>query len=452
MKSALRTLFLAWLFLFTSSALAFQYSRPIESLPSAQEEFVGVELDSQAYAHSASDFRDLRLLDQKNVETPFLLQKLQITETETLREFHDLQLHSLHQSEDHAIEIELRLEADAPPADGLVLHTPLINFEHRVQVFGSVDGRVWNPLVEDAMIFDYSEFVDLRQLEIRLPANHDRRLKLRLEIPVVNYASNEREVVREIQRERELSRHESTTIRRIPLRIDRIEYWSGQEAKRSVKENLRDYPVKSFRIEEDLSSKNTGIEITMQREPITSFVIQSDQRNFNRLAVVEIPAPRQPAGWRSIAENTLQRIRFRALRHEQMQLEFPEQRGPRYRVVVHNHSNPPLTISGVKARGVVHQILFLAEPDQRYILVYGDDSAQAPSYDTATIKAALDAYNPIPAALGEESSNPERAASKWNLSHWLNSDLFLGGVVFLVVAVLAMTLWRAAKRIDSNLK
>ncbi|MCI0732357.1 MAG: hypothetical protein L0Y38_00865, partial [Methylococcaceae bacterium] len=214
-----------WLLFPAVSAGAFEFSRPIENPRSLREEFLAVTLDSLVYSHTRDGFADLRLVDQANSETPYLIDQLRSRRNETTRKFSKARIVSLEHSGSRAIEIQLGLNPDDPPAQGLKLYTPLVNFEHRVRVFGSMEGTRWSPLVEDAVIYDYSKFIDLRNSEIALPVNAYRRLKVRVEEPIQDYESENLELTRELEQGQEQARRESTQIRRMPLRIDRIDYW-----------------------------------------------------------------------------------------------------------------------------------------------------------------------------------------------------------------------------------
>ncbi len=452
MKLPMLAVVLLGLFFPAAQAAAFQYSRPVEHPPSAQEEFVAVDLDSPLYFHTRDRFKDLRLIDAEKTETPYLIVKLRSERSKAVRKWHQPRIVALEQAEPHAIEIQLRLTSDDPPADGLSLQTSLVNFEHRVQVFGSMDGARWSGLVENALIYDYSKFIDLDNREIPLPANRYRWLKVRVEEPVQTYESENIEITRELWQGRERGRSETTQIRRAPLRIDRIKYWSREVQSRPAVARL-DYPLAAFGASQDEATRSTIIDITTRREPLTGFIVETTQRNFSRRAVVEAAQAEQgdPGRWRPIGDATLERINFRALHREHLQIRFPEQRHREYRIVIQNDDNPSLEITGVKARGNGYRLLFFAEPGKTYVLEYGDDSAQPPVYDTASLQAALAAsYQPVRIALGPEAAGRTAGQAGFDFDRWLNSDLFLGGVIFIMVTILAGALLYAGKRIDQS--
>jgi hypothetical protein len=139
-------------------------------------------------------------------------------------------------------------------------------------------------------------------------------------------------------------------------------------------------------------------------------------------------------------------LHFQDINHEQSTVSFPEQRQPHYRIVIHDQDNPPLEIASVSGVGNGYQLLFLPQPGKSYQLHYGSDKAEPPRYDTAPIQELLRrGYQSTAAALG-----PEAALSVEDMldfSNWLNSKLFLGVAIGLMVLVLAWSLYRVSKRL-----
>lgn len=443
----------AWLFPIVSLG-AFQFSRSVESPQSPREELLEIILDSPIYAHTRAGFSDLRLVDEEGIETPYLLDKLRAEKNRSVRKHLDARIVSLGQSDRRAIELELRLKPDSPPAEGLSIFTPLTDFEHRIRVFGSADGVEWNPLVEEAMIYDYSKFIDLSNRDVVLPPNAFRHLKVRVEEPVKSYESENLDLTRELQLGQEQGRRESTEIRRVPLRIDRIEYWYNEAESKPAADATRDYSVTGFQAVRNEATRSTFIEIRTRREPLTGFTVRTASRNFSRHAAVEVPDPRRGGTgvWREVGGGTLERLNYRALHRENLKIGFSEQRHDRYRIVIRDENNPALEITGVQAHGNGYRLLFFAEPGKTYRLTYGEERTESPVYDTASLNAALRAsYRPIPVKLGPEAPGPKSEKTFGiEFSRWINSDLFLGGVIFIVVTVLAVALVYAGKRIDQT--
>ena len=66
----------------------------------------------------------------------------------------------------------------APAAKGLTVFTPEKNFECFVRVLGSSDTSHWTALVDDGLVFDYAQYLDLSNRDIRLPRNTSRQFAI----------------------------------------------------------------------------------------------------------------------------------------------------------------------------------------------------------------------------------------------------------------------------------
>src|SRR5262249_28357680 len=123
------------------------------------EEILGVPLDSEIYAATRDGYPDLRIVDDRGDEVPYLLEPVGRRRTTQVREHCAGKVVSLRVDEGKALEIVTALDEKAPSATGLTIRTPLTDYEHRVRVFGSRTGGDWKPVMSDGLIFDYSRFM-----------------------------------------------------------------------------------------------------------------------------------------------------------------------------------------------------------------------------------------------------------------------------------------------------
>lgn len=428
---------------------AYRFSRAIEWNGSGHEEMLSVPLDSPIYAATRDGFPDLRIVDQDGVETPYLLAKAVETRTETRRLPAKSETIALKKTGANGIEISLSLDKKSPAVDGLTVHTPLSNFEHTLQVFGSNDEKNWTLLVRNAEIFDYSRYMPVSNRDIALPPNTFRQFKVLIEQATQTREAELLELTRKLQGDREETRSERIDLQRIPLQIDRIEFWSNHTDVLPDMEIKFDYPVAEFKLAQDEKNQATVIDVNTQREPLTGFRLQTTSRNFHREATVQIPVQHGiDTRMQHIGEATLESVHFQDINREQNALAFPEQRHDRYQIVIRNQDNPPLAIQTITGIGNGYHLVFLPLQGKTYTLRYGSRQAKQPHYDTAPIREFLRrGYKSTPAALGpEESSAP--VSESFDFTRLLNSQFFLGAVVMLMVAVLAWSLIRAGKRID----
>ncbi len=429
-----------------------QFAKPIQRQPATEEEILAIPLDADVYAATQDGLADIRILDPARAEMPFRIERATDTTVDTQRRPSPSAVRSLVTNEtDNSIEVLVELEKEAPAADGLTVITPLEDFERRVNVFGSDDGTSWQPLATDAMIFDYSRFMDIANREILLPRNSFRRLKLVIQDVVDEDTSTLMELTRQFAQSDETQRTERTMVERRPLRIDRIDLWHNVPQQRIKKTVRADYPIVEFQAEENAEDKTTIVHVRTRREPLVQFTLETSSANFSRAAVVEVPSTRGvTVTWTPVGRATLSQFRFRDFQREQLSIEFAEQRQDEYRLVIANGDNAPLAITGLQAQGHVYRALLLAAPGAEYQLCYGAEKAAAPRYDTAAIDVALaEGFPPVAAALGSQTPNPGFGGSRgFGPADWLDSPLFLGSAIALMVAVLGFLVFRASRHIE----
>jgi hypothetical protein len=432
---------------------AFRYSKQLELPALDQEELLAIALDSDVYAATREGLPDIRILSDGGMETSYLLRRVTITKAETTRDYWAARTRSVRPLEDGGLEIILRLEREDPRPDGLRIVTPLRNFEQRVRVFSSEDGENWQPVGEEGVIFDYSQYMDFGNDDVSFPPSDRRNFRVVIDDVTQEQESQLMSLTRQLRGGEEVRREERITIDRRPFRIDRVLFWRELVKDQSTGDRKIDYPVAGFHLENHADTQQTIIDVDSRREPLTSLKLVTDSHNFSRHAVVEIEVSRGiERTWRSIGAANLSRLDFRNLKREDLTISFPESRQTKYRIVIDNRGSPPLAVTSVEAEGNEYQAVFLASvPQQSYELVYGSETAERPDYDTAAISASLaEGYQPKLVGLGKQVDAPgagEPAA--FSLSRIINNPLFLGGIAVLLVAALAWGLYRAGHRLDS---
>lgn len=425
------------------------FSRPVLQAAGTDQALLAIELDPHIYSASAADFSDLRLLDSQSVETPFLLRPAAERKTVSSRLPSPGQITALHTGED-SLSFSAQLADNAEPADGLTLVTAQRDFEYELTVQGSSDGEHSRTLAERAPIYDYSRHLAIANLDVALPANRDRYFKI-----LVGKASQTRVaevtgLTRRLQGGEELERSETQTQYREPLHIERIEFWHLRSESRAEAETIVDYPLPDFRVHEDPERRATLIDIDSHQLPLTGLKVDVATPSFQR--DVELQTPRAGGGdsaWQTLSAGQLRALRFGDIQQTETRIDFPENRGERYRLVIHNQDNPPLQIAGLTGLGRHYRLLFIAAPNTAYRLTYGTAGLAPARYDTAAIGELLrQGIVPTPAGLGAAVATGQQGTDN-TVRDFLNSRGFLLGVIALVVPVLAWSLYRAGKRLGN---
>jgi hypothetical protein len=441
---------------FAASALAagpaeFRFTKPIDRGSSTAEELVGVPFDADVYAATRPEYPDLRIFDAAGHEVPCLLEKVTETRTQKVREACASRVVSLTEQAD-GVEVIVQLDDRSAAAEGLAIYTPLTNFERRVRVLGREEGMGWTTLVADGLVFDYARYMDVSNREIRLPKNGCRQFKVSIAGIADSRESPLMELTRKYRGGKEAERVEKTVLERRPFRMDRLELWYEKDEKSYEYDKKADYPVVQFRVEQNAGEKTTIVHVVTRREPLTGLTIETSDRNFSRQASVEIPVKQGVrTDWVEIGRDRLSLLDFGKYHSQSLGIAFPETRQGEYRIVIRNQDNPPLAVTGVKARGNVYRAVFLAAAKETYRLGYGSDDARQPSYDAAAVLTPLrlEGHRPIETRLGQQVANPAVAPPpSAAVRSLLNNPLLLGGAIVVLVIVLGWALFRATLRIN----
>jgi len=428
---------------------AFEFTREIKTPPLKQEELLSIILDAHVFASTQGGLGDIRLFDEKGNTVPYLLRKLQTTRPRSVRNTWPAREPTVRPVGD-GLEIIVQLNEKDPHPNGLSLITPLRNFEQRVRVYTSADGD-WEPAGKEAVLFDYSRYMDARNDSVSFPETARRRFRIVVDDVTVEQQSELTALTRRLQGEEETERTEQAIVDRRPFRIDRIDFWREVVHDRATGDEKSDYAVMFHDVEQDKKKQQTIIPIDTERQPLTSLKLETPDRNFSRHATVEVERVQGvKRSWEQIGEGTISRIDFKNLKREELSISFPESRRLRCRMIIDNRDSPILNVTGIKAEGNVYELVFLAHPKSGYTLLYGSADAESADYDTAAIQQLLnERFEPARASLGEQTPRQRAggpAAFKW--SKILNSPLLLGGAITLLVIVLGWGLYRALKRVE----
>ncbi len=426
----------------------YRFRKDLDRGAHAGEEILSVTLDRDIYAVTRPGFPDLRIRDDSGREVPYVLEQAGERKRATHHETCASEVVSLKQREGAALEILIRLGEEAPGASGLTIFTPLTDYEHRVKVFGSNDGKDWSSLVSDGLIFDYGRFMDIRNREVPLPKNDFRRFRVVIEQVRDELESPFRVLTRGRRGAGEERTSETTTLTRRAFRIDRIAMWRKVETEGEMKPQKAAYPIEGIRVEEDAKKKVTRIRVRTGQEPLTRFTPEVGSGSFSRVAAVRIPVGRGvETTWSEVGRGTIYRIQLRDFRGGDLRLDFPERREREYEIEIANEDSPPLDITGVKAEGDVYRLVFLGEPNRRYHVEYGSDTAGSPRYDTAAVLSYVrPGLAPAEASLGAQAENPGYRPAR-DVRGLLGRPIVLIVALALMVVVLAWALVRAGKMV-----
>ncbi|MBU4200559.1 MAG: DUF3999 family protein [Verrucomicrobia bacterium] len=423
----------------------FPFYRELQPPASGAGDVASVVLDRPIYAASDGPRVDLRIIDQDNRETPFHV-RTQALSKSTLHETpFPAEVLSFRELPDNRVEIIARRNARQPVPAGLRIHTSKRNFEKQVTVYGSADREQWTLLAEAIAIFDYSRFIDVRNDRIAFEPREFVFYKIEVANITETRDSPLTEIIRKYRDNAETETTEINAFRKESFRLDRLEFLEQKEIAQSGDTETREEAVREWIAVPDAQRRQTVLTFSATHEPLTALTLETRESNFSRPVVVSVAeTPKGP--WTELAAGRISRID--AGKVHQQSLTIPlngERRHRHYRVIIENQDNPPLTITGIRARENLYQALFFPKPGCRYRLYYGGSGGPASTYDTETVLSAILPGATLAWAIGNEQKNPE---FKPGTRSSINSKNLLIAAIIVMVGVLAWVMVRITRKVE----
>lgn len=443
-----------------------RWARPIRFPQVAQPTLVAVELDSHAFRYAKPDQSDIRIKTLSGDPESLLIRRPTQTRARLVPTEFQADTVSAGPVAGGGFSMVIRLRPGQPRPDSLRIFTPLRDFEKRVQVEGiGKDSKA--TLLTEGVIADYSSMVDFRVDSIPLDAGEYRQFRVTIENPTDRQESALRELVRRAGKP-QLERLQVTTR---PFRVDRIEFSGLAETRDSEQATWDLFSPRALTVTQDPVARETIYQFEADQRPLVGIELTGADGNFRRSVRLEYPEKyRSTVVWKSVASGTLSRLAFQGNTQESTRLTFPEARHGTMRLVVSNLDSPPIQATGLRLLGARVEILFMASPGTVYQIEYGDQRARGPAFDTSGIDAALAlGATPATGTLGPPSPVEQPAAgdnqgeSPFVLvpdhAHGPEVDApgasffqpwIFGMVLFVLGAVLMVSLVQAAAKIDNN--
>ncbi len=434
--------------------LRLQWSREIDTSSLKEEELVAVPFDSDVYQKTQDSLEDVAIQDSTGELVPFLIRKQKKESSHKVTKTWSAKNISLKPVKEVGLEIRFELNKDDPQLDGITILTPLKNFEQSVQVFAIDDSGTETNIVNDAVIFDYSRYMDVRNIRIPIARSAARRFLVTIDQPTNQQQSQLLELTKTLRGDEELSRTIRTTIEDRAFRIDGIQLWRDEtETTHHVIDDLP-YQLVETKISEDKETQESIIDIFTNGEPLTEISIETPSRNFQR-SVTLFQVETLNGGTeelQQLASHSLKRFEFRHLHEEQLSLKFQPTRHRHMRLIIKNQDSPPLEFQKINAYGNVDEVVFIADANLKYSLLYGDETHQQEKLDTAAIQAALSKN--IPTVTVSIGSPVERDVSAIPLApvdfrSLLNNPFLIGTIVLVMLSLLIRLLYTAAQKIEA---
>ena len=417
-----------------------------------------INLNNALYGAAQTDLRDLRLAVNGSNEVPYLVKRGVIMKEWQGRLPQASDVVSLDTPTNGSLDVIVVLTGSEPRANGITIETPLKDFERTVTVYSGNDRTRWQPLVENAVIFDYSRYLDFSNHDIPFPESvRCRFLKLEIRPVTDEQQSSLKRITRETRGGSIISEQESTIVKDRPFRIDRIRAWRTTTVRAARMERKTDYPVAGWTVSNDIENQVTVLNITTEHAPLTGFILDAADVNFSRAVELQVPVSRKDVPgkeyWRTITDTTVSDIRIGSFVQQNLKISFPEQRRERYRIFIHNHDNPVLAVQDVRAEGSLYRLYFLPQPGREYTVYSGNQDAPAPRYDTAALEQGL--QQGVETAVWTTDpvvTNPVYvpAVPKTHTLNWMENKVMLWITIGVMIIGLGIAIWHSGRRIETG--
>ncbi len=438
----------------------FRWARDVELPALTATGVVAIELDEHFHAATNVDWSDYRLRDEQGHNVGSLLMKVNDVETQPTRESWSPKKLSVQVDEEHGLQVFITLDEKDPLPDTISIVTPLRDFEHQVRVDSAAGDLNWTPAGEPTLIFDYSQYIDARNINVPVKGGNHRRFRLTIADITAEQQSQLLEFNRRLRGGEESDRTERTTIQRRPFRVDRLMLSRTVDTVREKKTRTRTYPATDFAVRQNEKDKETIVTFAVAEQPLGGIRLLIADENFNRRARLEWEhvGSQGEKSWASHISGTLTRFQIGTIHRENLILESsgldelqarsgPTHRADHYRIIIENGDSPPLNITGVEPLGPVYELNFLASSGQKLQLEYGSPLATAAQIDVAALQEAVNRGLPVLAAkLGEPRENTNASIAKPTWKPWNDPTVLFGGIVVLTL-LLGWGLYRASNRV-----
>jgi hypothetical protein len=371
---------------------------------------IPLDIDTPGDLTAETPFADLRVVSDRKEEIPWqIVSKRPETRQETIA----FRMKNLSTTENGDTWVEFLVDEQEPGVNALQIVTPETDYMRQVEVLGSQDGRTWQSLRKDGIIFEMEKGEKLQNDRISFPETSFPHLAIRIS----NSGKN-------------------------PLKITEVRLLRQKNAVGEI------FMIKAAvgKPEFDESKKESRIIVSMdKRFPVDRLLIFTKETNFQRFVTVE--SKNGKGEWQTVAGGTVFSFDSPDLHSSQLVIEMPESSSREYRLVFRNHDSPPLIISNVFGEGYRRVLVFKTYPDRKLFLFWGNPSALHPHYDLAAAVTA-ETVEKLPAAsLGEVLQNPSFAGERARQPFTERYRVLLYVVVTLAIAVLFLMQYRVFKRI-----
>jgi hypothetical protein len=388
-----------------------RYSRAIELPATDATRLVQVTVADEVFLHSGTSLEDLRVIDEQGNETPYTVFMLDgAKKAENLA----ATLHERSFTPGEYTQAVIEIKGDAPFHNSLEIETPEQNFIEWVSVDASDDARTWRIVQDRAPIFRFTKDGREGTRVVHYSDNNARYLRVRIfdgekQFPIVGV-----EVLHEVSGPQE----------RVPL-----------EAK--LTQDVR-APAGQSIWTADLGGRG-----------ISASEVRFDVGPTEFIRCVNLSASDDNKEWRNFASGQIYRFHQGEKIQEALTVSIPYGgSSTRYwRVTVENGNDAALPVTVVQLYTTPRHLMFEQQPGKNYMLIYGQERAEAAKYDLGERVNQQERSKAVPGKLGPEEVNAEWVDPRpWTETH----QVVLWGVLLIAVIAIGFTAIQSMRRAAAN--
>jgi hypothetical protein len=394
----------AWKYWHYARAIELPPPDAMSSATTGRGPLAGVVLPADFYRHTDTRLADLRVIDDRGAEVPFVV-------SQRPRSFQSSALPTTLRENSFSAGAFTQLVLDAgahPPFHNSVeIETGEPDFIAWVQVEASDDGHVWRMVQERAPIFRFRKNAHEGTQVVHYSENNAPYLRVRILDGARKFPVTSAQILHQT----------SEPAERVPLQLGLIAD-AKQPAGRSV------------------WSAELG-----DVAPLVTEVRFDVRTPAEFIRSVDISSSVDGKDWDPLQSGEIYRYARGDARQEQLAVAMNPSRGRsrRLRVEIVNGNDAPLGLDAPKLYITPQHIAFEEQAGRGYRLIYGQERAESAEYDLVRRLSAAQLASVVAGELGPEEVNTGWADPRpWTEAH----DSFL----WLVLLAAVMLLWYAAVR------
>ena len=409
--------------------------------------FVGVPIPNQLFGKAAQGLKDLRIIRDNSHEEPY---KLEISRETVLRKPYPTRIQSVggsHSTTRSSWAI-LDLGSDGIPHNEVDIRTSTEVFAGEpfktilFIISTSSDNNEWTQ-IHEGVIFNWSSYNDgdSKQSLIRYPDSTSRYLRVFL-IPYGAFGELEIDGSYKVMDSFSLNKGNAIAP---PSLLDPFVGRASISHTAISSIHEIEYPVESTVNIKTLENKSTQIVLNLKSEnrPSHRLSIDTSERHFFRNVILE--ESNDLDFWNPIVPNgTFYSLEAGEYQESKLSLHYPETDSRYFRLTIMDGDNLPLEgVNNIRIWGAERKAIFFAHPNSNYKFYYGNDTAQAPTYDIAQFFSSTGGMPLFEAFFNSEVENNKFQHLRKPLTErypWLLGTLV--GVASIILASLSLKVFR----------